>query len=67
MSESLQTDTVEPLIRAAKSLARAVSKLRFADPVTHVYNPLDYAWPAHEAYLRKYFTSPKRVLFLGMG
>jgi single-strand selective monofunctional uracil DNA glycosylase len=31
-----------------------------------VYNPLDYAWKAHEEYLRRYGAGPKRVLFLGM-
>jgi single-strand selective monofunctional uracil DNA glycosylase len=43
-----------------------VNELRFAPPVTHIYNPLDYAWAAHETYLRRYTNSPKRVLFLGM-
>jgi len=54
------------LIEAARALCRAVSKLRFGEPVTHVYNPLDYAWPMHEAYLRRYGTGPKRVVFVGM-
>ena len=40
--------------------------LRFAPPVTHVYNPLDYAWKAHREYLERYGTRPKEVLFLGM-
>jgi single-strand selective monofunctional uracil DNA glycosylase len=43
-----------------------VNELRFAPPVTHVYNPLDYAWDAHEAYLRRYARGRKRVVFLGM-
>jgi single-strand selective monofunctional uracil DNA glycosylase len=34
--------------------------------VTHIYNPLNYAWAAHEAYLRRYANSPRRVIFLGM-
>ena len=54
------------LIDAALSLRAAVDKLRFAEPVTHVYNPLDYAWRAHEMYLRRYATGRKPVLFLGM-
>jgi single-strand selective monofunctional uracil DNA glycosylase len=55
-----------PLVDSAKRLRDAVGRLRFAPPVSHVYNPLDYAWPAHEAYLRQYATSAKRVIFLGM-
>jgi single-strand selective monofunctional uracil DNA glycosylase len=34
--------------------------------VAYVYNPLDYAWAAHEAYLRRYGNDRKRVIFLGM-
>jgi single-strand selective monofunctional uracil DNA glycosylase len=54
------------LIAAARRLRDAVDKLTFAAPVTHVYNPLRYAWRAHELYLRRYANTPKRVLFLGM-
>jgi len=42
------------------------NELRFAEPVTHVYNPLDYAWPAVRQYLERYGDGPRRVLFLGM-
>jgi len=56
----------QPLVESAKRLRDAVGKLRFAPPVSHVYNPLDYAWAAHEAYLRQFGNSHKRVLFLGM-
>jgi single-strand selective monofunctional uracil DNA glycosylase len=55
-----------PLVESAKQLRDAVGKLRFAPPVSHVYNPLEYAWAAHEAYLREYGNSGKRVIFLGM-
>ncbi len=54
------------LIEAAKELRDAVKKLRFPEPVTFTYNPLEYAWPAHELYLRTYGDSPKKVIFLGM-
>lgn len=32
------------LIAAAKNLSEKVGAMRFAPPVTHVYNPLAYAW-----------------------
>lgn len=54
------------LIDAARQLSTAVDRLRFAAPVTHVYNPLDYAWGAHEAYLKRYARPSCRVLLLGM-
>lgn len=55
----------ESAIEAAKQLCTAVSRLEFAPPVTHVYNPLEYAWDAHCQYLR---LCPRgvNVLFLGM-
>jgi len=31
-----------------------------------VYNPLEYAWKSHVAYLSKYASSPKKIVFLGM-
>ena len=34
--------------------------------MTHVYNPLTYAWSAHREYLQRYGRAPKRVLFFGM-
>ena len=51
---------------AARELSGAVSALRFSEPVTHVYNPLDYAWGAHEQYLKLAATGKKKVVFLGM-
>jgi single-strand selective monofunctional uracil DNA glycosylase len=53
-------------IDSARVLCRAVDGLRFSPPVTYVYNPLDYAAAAHEAYLQRFASPPKDVLFLGM-
>ena len=55
-----------PLVGIARELGEAVDELRFAPPVTHVYNPLDYAWPAHAQYLERYGAGPREVLLLGM-
>ena len=54
------------LVESAKLLGDEVKKLTFAPPVAYVYNPLDYAWPCHERYLRLYASGRKRVFFLGM-
>ena len=56
----------EMAIRSAKRLRREVDRLAFAEPVTHVYNPLAYAWKPHELYLRRLNPRGVRVLFLGM-
>jgi single-strand selective monofunctional uracil DNA glycosylase len=63
---SARCSVSEPLIAAARDLCAAVERLRFAPPVRFVYNPLDYAWTAHEPYLRRFGNSRKRVVFLGM-
>ncbi len=57
---------VGSVIQATRELAAALNRLRFGEPVRFVYNPLDYAWTAHEAYLRRYCHRRQRVLFLGM-
>ncbi len=59
-------DTSKALIAAAKELSKQMDRLQFAAPVTHVYNPLAYAWAAHEEYLSRYAATSKRVVFLGM-
>lgn len=47
-------------------MSQTVAKLRFGSPVSHVYNPLDYAWPVHAAYLQRFGATRKRVILLGM-
>jgi single-strand selective monofunctional uracil DNA glycosylase len=55
-----------PIVMAARDLAAQADELRFGAPVAHVYNPLVYAWNAHEIYLRQFGATPKKVVFLGM-
>ncbi len=54
------------LVEIARELGDAVMGLSFSAPVTHVYNPLDYAWAAHAQYLERYGSPPKKVLLVGM-
>ncbi|MFN3629980.1 MAG: single-stranded DNA-binding protein, partial [Casimicrobiaceae bacterium] len=54
------------LIAAARALCDAVTGLSFGPPITHVLNPLDYAWAPYETYLRRFGDTGKRVVFLGM-
>lgn len=61
-----QAMSAAELIAAAQKLSRAADGLSFAAPVTHVYNPLDYAWACHEQYLRRYGEGRKRIVFVGM-
>lgn len=47
-------------------LGRRLEPLAFAEPVTHVYDPLDYAGSMVRQYLERYGDGCKRVLLLGM-
>ena len=47
-------------------LTAALSPMRFAPPVAHVYNPLTYAKAAHHQYLKRFGKAPKQVVLLGM-
>jgi single-strand selective monofunctional uracil DNA glycosylase len=59
-------DRARKLLLAGVRLCEALAPLRFGPPVTHVYNPLEYARASYEAYVMRYGQSRKRVLFLGM-
>ncbi len=61
-----QDNGAEPLIAAARALSCAVGRLSFAPPVSHLYNPLEYAWAPHEIYLRRFGATPKKIIFIGM-
>ena len=54
------------LIEIYRRLSDKVSRLDFEPPVSHVYNPLEYARLSHEDYLTRFGRPPKRVVFLGM-
>lgn len=54
------------LLNAAQTLSAQIGKLPFSAPVTHVYNPLDYAWSAYQTYTERFGDTKKRVVLLGM-
>ena len=54
------------LIDAARVLSQEVGQLTFAPPVSHIYNPLEYAWSPHESYLLRYGAGRKKIVFIGM-
>jgi single-strand selective monofunctional uracil DNA glycosylase len=64
--QTQSTPVTAALITAARRLRAEAGRLRFEAPVTHVYNPLIYAWAPYEAYLRKFSGARQRVVFLGM-
>lgn len=54
------------LLAAAGDLSRTLGGLRFAPPVAHVYDPLQYAFAPYQAYVERFGATPKRVVLLGM-
>ena len=64
--KSTSASTSQQLVAAARELSARVARLKFAPPVTHVYNPLTYARQSHEEFLRRFGGGRKRVVFLGM-
>jgi len=59
-------DTAQSLVEVSLRLREAVDGLGFAPPVAYVYNPLHYAWGAHEAYVRRFGGKRGVALLLGM-
>ncbi|MFT7516455.1 MAG: single-strand selective monofunctional uracil DNA glycosylase [Myxococcota bacterium] len=54
------------LITISRQLADHCDQLNFPEPVTHIYNPLQYARVPHEKYLRKYARKNPSAILLGM-
>tara|TARA_R110002096_G_scaffold70208_2_gene168399 strand:- start:968 stop:1699 length:732 start_codon:yes stop_codon:yes gene_type:complete len=54
------------LLEATDELVAALDGLTFGEPVSHVYNPLEYARVSHEQYVSRFGDSTKRVLMMGM-
>lgn len=63
---SVNLHHVSTLVTTADQLRKALRGLRFPDPVSHTYNPLEYAWESHCQYLERFGKGRKKVLFLGM-
>ncbi|MBN1961599.1 MAG: single-stranded DNA-binding protein [Deltaproteobacteria bacterium] len=57
---------MHPLLKIADKLSQDLSKLSFAEPVSHIYNPHIYARRPFARYVEMYANSPVEVLLLGM-
>src|SRR5689334_2653233 len=61
-----EADSARQTLLAAAWLRDAVDELDFQPDVAWVYNPLRYAWAAHEQYVRRYAKPGCEVIFVGM-
>ncbi|MEJ2220637.1 MAG: single-stranded DNA-binding protein [Desulfobacterales bacterium] len=57
---------IDCLESIAADMVHALRPLRFGPPITHVYNPLEYARESLRQYEAKFASTPKEVVFLGM-
>ena len=57
---------VNHLETISTDLIKALRLLKFGPPISHVYNPLEYARDSLKQYHKKFASAPKEVLFLGM-
>lgn len=56
----------EEFLTLEMKLMEELKKVVFSFPVTHVYNPLEYAFDPHSKFVRRYCTKQKKILFVGM-
>jgi len=61
-----KTSASQALARISRAQSKALRALRFAPPVTHVYDPFTYARAPWEQYLERYAAGPKESVLLGM-
>lgn len=59
-------NTAQDILAAEQHASYLLNQLHFDAPVTHVYNPLEYAHRPHRLYVEKYATPGVEALFLGM-
>ncbi len=57
---------MERLETIVGDLINGLRPLKFGPPVSHVYNPLEYARETYRQYFAKYAFSPKEAVFIGM-
>ncbi len=57
---------VERLVASTRELSGQLDALSFSAPVTHVYNPLDYAFEPFRRYVEAYGGGKKSFVILGM-
>lgn len=59
-NSSLNNSGAGAVLLAEKHMSEQLSSLKFSRPVTHVYDPLKYAWKPHEWYVLR----GEKVLFI---
>jgi single-strand selective monofunctional uracil DNA glycosylase len=66
MVKGVSVTRLHALVDVSRVLSDKVGAMRFKAPVSHVYNPLEYARAPHEMYLKRCGAGTKQYLFVGM-
>jgi len=62
----LSKTTVSDSIKRTSELRESADHVQIKEKLSWSYNPLEYAWPVHREYLRRFGGESNRVVFLGM-
>lgn len=57
---------IDQLVEVIRQLGHECEELTFESPADYVYNPLEYAWAPHEAYIRRYAHVGVEAVLVGM-
>lgn len=60
------TGVIKQIASITDNLVDRLGKLRFASPVTHIYNPLVYARKGYDDYVSRFGNSSKSMIWVGM-
>lgn len=66
MPKPIQPNIAETFLDVELKLCRELTQIEFKVPVSHVYSPLEYAIRPHSQFIRRFCTTQKDVLFVGM-
>ena len=64
--QNMMISMADRYIMCQKILCQRLADVDLPPKVTYVYNPLEYAFETHYKFVKKYYNSSKRILFLGM-
>jgi len=56
----------EQLLKIEAELADKLMRLNYGPKVTHIYNPVDYAYKPHMMYYKQYCNATAKVVMVGM-
>lgn len=62
----VETDLADEFLHLENNLISQLNGLNYGPDVEYIYNPIQYASNLHEAFLKKFLITHKKVLFLGI-